>query len=56
VLIRFIGTIRSLFNDSPLLNDGPFGSSTGHGGGGVGPVGGAAGEPIGLLLALTKAS
>ncbi len=56
MLIRFIGTIRSLFLDSPLLNDGPFGSSTGHGGGGVGPAAPGAGEPIGLLLALTKAS
>lgn len=55
MLIRFIGTIRSLFNDSPLLNDGPFGSSSGHLSGGTGGTSNA-GEPIGLLLALTKAA
>jgi hypothetical protein len=59
---RLLGTLRSLFHDSPLLNDGMFGPSTGHGGGpggsgpGGGPGGSTAGEPIGLLLALTKAA
>lgn len=59
MLIRLFGTIRTLFIDSPLLNDGPFGESSGPtSDGGVGGGGGAssAGEPIGLLLALTKAS
>lgn len=54
--MKLIGTRRSLLLDSPYTVDGPFTAkpAIGHTPGGGGS--GHAGEPIGLLLALTKSS